>query len=77
MRAGALLAQGDPDLEGQLARRGVDAYHASFQNYFFCAVCSFDDGSLVLLSQKLWASEVIRRIRPTLEGLDVEVRLAA
>lgn len=77
VRAGALLAQGDPDLEGQLARRGVDAYHASFQNYFFCAVCSFDDGSLVLLSQKLWASEVIRRIRPTLEGLDVEVRLAA
>jgi hypothetical protein len=77
VRAGAVLAQGDPDLEGQLARRGVDAYHASFQNYFFCAVCSFDDGSLVLLSQKLWASEVIRRIRPALEGLDVELRLAA
>ena len=76
-RAGELLAKGDPDLEGELARRGVDAYHKSYQNYFFCAVCAFDDGSLVILSQKLWASEVIRRIRPALEGRDVEVRLAA
>ena len=76
-RAGELLTQGDPDLEGELARRGADAYHTAFANYFFCAICSFDDGSLVLLSQKLWASEVIRRIRPALEGQDVEVRLAA
>lgn len=76
-RAGELLAQGDANLEGELARRGADAYHTAFGNYFFCAICSFDDGSLVLLSQKLWASEVIRRIRPALEGQDVEVRLAA
>ena len=76
-RAGELLAKGDPELEGELARRGVDAYHQNFQNYFFCAVCAFDDGSLVILSQKLWASEVIRRIRPVLEGEDIEVRLAA
>jgi hypothetical protein len=76
-RAGELLVKGDPELEGELARRGVDAYHKDFQNYFFCAVCAFDDGSLVILSQKLWASEVIRRIRPALEGQDVEVRLAA
>ena len=77
VRAGARLAQGDPTLEGELARRGVDAYHTTFQNYFFCAICSFDDGSLVLLSQKLWASEVIRRIRPALDGLEVEIRLAS
>lgn len=77
VRAGELLVQGDPELEGELARRGVDAYHSKFQNYFFCAVCAFDDGSLVILSQKLWASEVIRRIRPALEGQDIEVRLAA
>jgi hypothetical protein len=77
VRAGELLVKGDSELEGELARRGVDAYHNSFQNYFFCAVCAFDDGSLVILSQKLWASEVIRRIRPVLEGQDVEVRLAA
>ena len=74
-RAGALLTTGDSALEGELARRGVDAYDQVFRNYYFCAVCNFEDGSLVLLSQKLWASEVIRRVRPVLEGLQVEVRL--
>ena len=76
-RAGALLNTGDPALEGELARHGVDAYHRAYPNYFFCAVCGFEDGSLVLLSQKLWAGEVIRRIRPALQGLEVEVRLPA
>jgi hypothetical protein len=74
-RAGGSVATGDLDLEGELARKGVDAYHKAFANYFFCAVCNFEDGSLVLLSKKLWASEVIRRVRPALEGLDVEIRL--
>jgi hypothetical protein len=74
-RAGALLEAGDAALEGDLAKRGVDAYHTAFPNYYFCAVCGFEDGSLVLLSEKLWASEVIRRVRPVLDGLDVEVRL--
>jgi hypothetical protein len=74
-RAGELAATGDAEVEGDLARRGVDAYHTAFSKYFFCAVCNFEDGSLVLLSEKLWASEVIRRVRPVLEGLDVEVRL--
>ncbi len=74
-RAGALVAKGDPALEGELARHGVDAYHSAFSNYFFCAVCGFEGGSLVFLSEKLWASEIIRRIRPTLEGLDVEISL--
>lgn len=74
-RAGEPLEAGDPALENDLARRGVDAYHQAYRNYFFCAVCSFDDSSLVLLSAKLWASEVIRRVRPVLEGFDVEVRL--
>ncbi len=74
-RAGELAAAGDPEVEGDLARRGVDAYHTAFQKYFFCAVCNFEDGSLVLLAEKLWASEVIRRVRPVLEGLDVDVRL--
>ena len=58
-RAGALAASGDASLEGDLARRGVDAYHNEFKKYFLCAICSFDDGSMVLLSEKLWASEVI------------------
>jgi hypothetical protein len=74
-RAGGVLPGADSALEGELARRGVDAYHAAFSRYFFCAVCGFEDGSLVLLTEKLWASEVIRRVRPVLEGLDVEVRL--
>jgi hypothetical protein len=76
-RAGVLLTTGDPALEGELARRGVDAYHTGFANYVFCAVCNFEDGSLVLLSEKLWASEVIRRIRPVLEGQEIEIRLAS
>jgi hypothetical protein len=76
-RAGELAASGDTSLEGDLARRGVDAYHNEFKKYYFCAICSFDDGSMVLLSEKLWASEVIRRIRPVLEAQEVEVRLAA
>jgi hypothetical protein len=76
-RAGERLATGDPALEGELARRGVDAYHTAFPNYIFCAICNFEDGSLVLLSEKLWASEVIRRIRPALEGQGLEVRLAS
>ena len=78
-RAGAPVPTGDPALEGELARRGVDAYHAAFPNYFFCAVCGFEDGSLVLLSEKLWASEVIRRVRPGVRSgqFEVEVRLPA
>jgi hypothetical protein len=76
-RAGENVAMGDAALEGELARRGVDAYHTAFPKYAFCAVCNFEDGSLVLLSEKLWASEVIRRLRPALEGQDVAVRLAA
>jgi hypothetical protein len=74
-RAGGAVIAGDPPLEGELAGRGVDAYHAAYRNYFFCGVCEFEDGSLVLLSEKLWAGEVIRRARPVLEGLDVKVRL--
>ena len=76
-RAGEKVRTGDAALEGDLARRGVDAYHTAFPNYVFCAICNFEDGSLVLLSEKLWASEVIRRVRPALEGQDVEVRLAS
>jgi len=74
-RAGALVAETDAVLEGDLASRGADAYHTAFHNYFFCAICGFEDGSIVFLSDKLWASEVIRRVRPALEGRDVEIRL--
>jgi hypothetical protein len=76
-RAGGPLTKGDPALEGELARHGVDAYHKAYSNYYFCAVCDFEEGSLVLLSEKLWAGEVIRRVRPTVEPLEVQVHLPA
>jgi len=77
-RAGPLVASADVALEGELARRGVDAYHKAFPRYFFCAVCNFEDGSVVVLSEKLWASEIIRRVRPAVAnvpGIDLDVRL--
>ena len=76
-RAGGLLATGDPALESHLARRGVDAYHSAFSKYFFCAVCDFENGSLVLLTDQLSASEVIRRVSPVLRDLDVKVSAPA
>lgn len=72
-RAGALLAAGDPVVEDELAERGVDAYHAAFRNYLFCAVCDFENGFLTLLTEKLWTSEVLRRIKPATAALPVEV----
>jgi hypothetical protein len=73
IRAGALLADGDPALESELAKRGVDAYHNAFRNYLFCAVCDFENGFLTLLTEKLWTSEVLRRIKPATADLPVEV----
>ena len=76
-RAGGDVLNGDPAVEGELARHGVDAYHSAFPRYYFCAVCDFENGSLVLLTEKLWASEIIRRVRPVRAGQEVEVRLPA
>ena len=72
-RAGGLLPDEDEVLEGNLSRRGVDAYHPAFPNYFFCGVCDFANGFLTLLSNHLWASEVVRRLSPALRELDVTV----
>jgi hypothetical protein len=77
VRAGKRFVEGDSAVEQELARRGVDAYHKSFPDYFFCGVCEFEDASLALLSTKLWASEVIRRVKPALKGMEVTVRLPA
>jgi hypothetical protein len=73
VRAGALVDAGDPHVEGELARHGVDAYHAAFRNYLFCAVCDFENGFLTLLTEQLWTSEVLRRIKPATAALPVEV----
>lgn len=77
VRAGARLETIDPALENELARIGVDAYHSAYPDYFFCAVCSFGDGSVVILSERLWATEILRRVKSALEGLEVQVRMAA
>jgi hypothetical protein len=73
VRAGPTVVDGDASLESALAERGVDAYHAAFPRYVFCCVCDFEGGFLTVLSNQLWASEVIRRARKTLENLQVEV----
>ena len=77
VRAGGPGIAGDPTLEGelagQLAVRGVDAYQAAYHTCLFCAVCDFESGFLTILSDRLWASEVIRRARPALSRLGVEV----
>ena len=75
VRAGGPLKSGDAAVEGDLARRGVDAYHPVFGNYYFCAVCDFSNGSLVLLTKTLTSGEVARRLRGALDGLEVEVVL--
>lgn len=77
VRAGGPLKTGDPALENELARRGVDAYHTTYPGYFFCAIFAPEDGSLVVLSQRLWASEIARRARPALVGLEVQVQIVS
>jgi hypothetical protein len=72
-RAGALLTEGDAAVERELASHGVDAYHGAFRNYLFCAVCDFENGFLTLLTEKLWTSEVLRRVKPAVADLPVEV----
>jgi hypothetical protein len=72
-RAGARVAAGDEIVEGGLVLRGVDAYQEAYARYAFCAVCDFENGFLTVLSERLWASEVIRRAQPALDGLQVEV----
>ena len=73
VRAGALVASGDSATEGELTRHGVDAYHPVYRNYLFCAVCDFENGFLTLLTEKLWTSEVLRRVKPAVANLAVEV----
>jgi hypothetical protein len=73
IRAGAATQNPDPALEGELSKRGVDAYQPAYERYFFCAVCDLGDGWVTLLSATLWASEVIRRIRPAAQPFDIYI----
>lgn len=73
VRAGGPVQGGDAALEKELSRRGLDAYQPEYARYTFCAVCEPEDGWVTLLSQTLWPSEVIRRIRPAAQKFDVYI----
>jgi len=76
VRAGGSLPESDPELISGLASRGVDAYQQVIDSFLFCAVCDFEKGFLTLLTSRLWATEVIRRLRPALEKFSVDVARA-
>jgi hypothetical protein len=73
IRAGAAAETPDARLEGDLSKRGVDAYQLAYERYVFCAICEPDDGWITLLSATLWASEVIRRARPAVLPFDIYI----
>ncbi len=72
-RAGAAAVAADAALESELSRRGLDAYQAAYARYTFCAVCEPEDGWVTVLSETLWASEVIRRVRPAVQPFDIYI----
>jgi hypothetical protein len=73
LRAGAAAKAADAPLESKLSRRGLDAYQAAYSRYTFCAVCEPEDGWLTLLSETVWASEVILRVRPAVQTFDIYI----
>ena len=73
VRVGPAAETADAALEGELSKRGLDAYQNAYARYTFCAVCEPEDGWVTLLTEKLWPSEVIRRVRPALQPFDVHI----
>jgi hypothetical protein len=73
IRAGAAPETPDAALEGDLSKRGVDAYQPAYARYYFCAVCEAEDGWVTLLSPTLWVTEIIRRVRPALQPFDIYI----
>jgi hypothetical protein len=73
LRVGPGAAEADAELESELSHRGLDAYQAAYSRYTCCAICEPDDGWVTLLSDSLWPSEVIRRVRPALLPFDVYI----
>jgi len=71
VRVGALIRQPDTGLEADLSKRGLDAYRDAYGRYTFCGILEAEDGWFTLLSDTLWSSEAIRRIRPALLLFDV------
>lgn len=73
IRAGSAAQNPDPALEGDLSQRGLDAYQAAYGRYSFCAICEPEDGWVTLLSETLWPSELIRRLRPAVQRFDLHI----
>jgi hypothetical protein len=73
LRVGPAAAEEDAELEAELSHRGLDAYQAAYSRYTCCAIFEPDDGWVTLLSDSLWPSEVIRRVRPALQPFDVYI----
>ena len=73
LRAGAAAQDEDAVLENELSRRGLDAYQAAYSRYTFCAVCELSDGWVTVLSESLWPTEIIRRVRPVLQPFHVYI----
>jgi hypothetical protein len=73
LRAGPAAEKEDPALEKELSHRGLDAYQAAYLRYTFCAICEPSDGWVTLLTDSLWPTEIIRRVRPGLQPFDVYI----
>ena len=73
LRAGAHAEEPDVELEGELSKRGLDAYHKAYGRYGFCAIFELEDAWVTLLSATLWPTEIIRRVRPAVQPFDVHI----
>jgi hypothetical protein len=73
MRVGPAATEADVELEKELSHRGLDAYQPAYSRYTCCAICEPSDGWVTLLSDSLWPSEIIRRVRPALQAFDVYI----
>jgi hypothetical protein len=63
----------DIELESELSKRGMDGYHGAFTRYTLCAICDFENGSVVLLTEKLSSGEILRRLRPVVTELGAKI----
>jgi hypothetical protein len=73
LRAGERTKEDDGALAGELSGHGVDGYQGAYKRYSFCAVCELDDGWVTVLSESLWPSEIVRRLRPAAQSFDVHI----
>jgi len=73
LRVGPAAQSEDPALEKELSHRGLDAYQPAYPRYTLCAICEPSDGWVTVLSESLWPSEIIRRVRPAVQPFDVYI----